>query len=351
MMNNPVLHAVFALLLAAGALSCNKVKHNTEPLTDPWLRERTPVNLRLESQIGAAIISNDWQDDAVGSVSVSLITNGLDLTKVKVEALDFKYPDSEYCPTASIGPGSTLDLSNGTASFVVTAYNGETRTYTISYNAFSDPLEGTYSYTPAKGILDAANAPLSAFVVIGGWDGAVVGSSVMDKWWHWSRGNNWPPDEDDNILSFKLENADADTGATFGTVVNTPGPDGVYANYMYNNETDMNASYRLFPAGKGRWGKSGSGMIDIYAYEDTEYSKPLFQLQIREAGEYPINDSRTLVVTDIAFVRSFPGPFNNNVGDWNNDARWYIDNLRYVIWLAKKDSNTPLPNHSDLLAE
>ena len=90
MMNNPVLHAVFALLLAAGALSCNKVKHNTEPLTDPWLRERTPVNLRLESQIGAAIISNDWQDDAVGSVSVSLITNGLDLTKVKVEALDFK---------------------------------------------------------------------------------------------------------------------------------------------------------------------------------------------------------------------------------------------------------------------
>lgn len=350
MMNKPVLRVVFALLAVSGAVSCSKVVHNTEPLADPWLRERTPVNLRLESQIGAAIISNDMNDDAVGTVGVNLITTGLDLARVKVESLDFKFPDSEYCPTASIGPGSTLDLSNGSADFVVTAYNGETRTYTVTYTPFSDPLEGTYSFTQIAGILDAANAPKCAFVVIGGWDGAVVGSTIMDKWWHWGSGYK-PTDEDDNILSFSLEKADPETGATFGTIVNTPGPNGLYANYMYNNETDMNGQYRLIPAGKGRWGKSGNGSIDIYAYEDTEYTTPLHQIEIREAGEYPINETRILTVSDLAFVRSFPGPFNNNVGDWNNDARWYIDNLRYVVWLVKKDGDTPLPNHAELLAE
>ena len=189
-----------------------------------------------------------------------------------------------------------------------------------------------------------------AFVVVGGWDGAVVGSTVMDKWWHWGTGYK-PTDEDDNTLSFRVEKADPETGATFGTIVNTPGANGLYANYMYNNETDMNGQYRLIPVGKGRWGKSGSGRIDIYAFEDTEYTTPLHQIEIREAGEYPINDTRILTVSDLAFVRSFPGPFNNNVGDWNNDARWFVDNLRYVIWLVKKDGDAPLPNHADLLAE
>ena len=339
-----------ALLVLLGAFSCTKAVHNTEPLTDPWTRERTPVNLRLESQIGAAVIANDWKNDAVGTIGVNLITSSLDLSKVRVESLDFKFPDSEFCPKASIGPGSKLDLSGGSASFVVTAYNGETRTYTVTYTSFQDPLEGVYSFTPMSGILDAANAPKSAFVVIGGWDGAVVGSTVMDKWWHWGAGYR-PTDEDDNILSFRLEKADPETGATFGTLVNTPGPNGLYANYLYNNETDMNGQYRLFPAGKGRWGKSGSGSIDIYAYEDTEYTTPLHQVEIREAGEYPINDTRVLTVSDLAFVRSFPGPFNNNVGDWNNDARWYVDNLRYVIWLVKKDGDTPLSNHGDLLEQ
>ena len=349
-MNRIVFRVVLALSVITGALSCSKVTHNTEPLTDPWLRERTPVNLRLESQIGAAVIANDWKDDAVGTVGVNLITTGLDLAKVKVESVEFKFPDSEFCPTASIGPGSTLDLSDGSATFVVTAYNGETRTYTVTYTPFSDPLEGTYSFNQIAGILDASNAPKCAFVVVGGWDGAVVGSTIMDKWWHWGTGYK-PTDEDDNILSFRLEKADPETGATFGTLVNTPGPNNLYANYMYNNETDMNDRYRIFPAGKGRWGKSGSGSIDIYAFEDTEYTTPLYQVEIREAGEYPLNDTRVLTVPNLAFVRSFPGPFNNNVGDWNNDARWYIDNLRYVIWLVQKDGDTPLPNHADLLAE
>lgn len=325
--------------------SCKTEPRNTEELIDPWLRERTPVNFRLESQIGAAVISNDWRNDAVGSITVSIITGGLDLTKVKVEALDFKFPQSEFCPTANISKGSTLDLSNGSASFTVTAFNGETRTYTVTYSQFVDPLEGTYTFTPIGGLLDGS-APKCAFIIVGGWDDAVVRSTVMDKWWHWGEGY-MPTDEDDNILSFRLEKADAETGATFGTLVNTAGDDGKYANYMYNNSIDVNSKYRIFPAGKSRWGKPGDGSIVVYDYDDTDYAQPLYSVELLESGEHTYAGV-SFSVPNLAFGRSFEGPFN--VIDWNwPDTRWFTDNVRNTFWLVKKDSDTPLPNHSDLL--
>ena len=325
--------------------SCKTEPRNTEELIDPWLRERTPVNFRLESQIGAAVISNDWRNDAVGSITVSIITGGLDLTKVKVEALDFKFPQSEFCPTASISKGSTLDLSNGSASFTVTAFNGETRTYTVTYSQFVDPLEGTYTFTPIGGLLDGS-APQCAFIIVGGWDDAVVRSTVMDKWWHWGEGY-MPTDEDDNTLSFRLEKADAETGATFGSLVNTAGDDGKYANYMYNNSIDVNSKYRIFPAGKSRWGKPGDGSIVVYDYDDTDYAQPLYSVELLEAGEHTYAGV-SFSVPNLAFGRSFEGPFD--VIDWNwPDTRWFTDNVRNTFWLVKKDSDTPLPNHSDLL--
>ena len=325
--------------------SCKTEPRNTEELIDPWLRERTPVNFRLESQIGAAVISNDWRNDAVGSITVSIITGGLDLTKVKVEALDFKFPQSEFCPTANISKGSTLDLSNGSASFTVTAFNGETRTYTVTYSQFVDPLEGTYTFTPIGGLLDGS-APQCAFIIVGGWDDAVVRSTVMDKWWHWGEGY-MPTDEDDNTLSFRLEKADAETGATFGSLVNTAGDDGKYANYMYNNSIDVNSKYRIFPAGKSRWGKPGDGSIVVYDYDETDYAQPLYSVELLEAGEHTYAGV-SFSVPNLAFGRSFEGPFD--VIDWNwPDTRWFTDNVRNTFWLVKKDSDTPLPNHADLL--
>ena len=325
-------------------LACTEEPRNTEPLTDPWLRERTPVNIRLESQIGAAVISDDWTDDTVGAVTVSLITTGLDLGKVKVEAVDFKYPDSEFCPKASIGPGSTVDLTSGKTTFIVTAYNGEKRTYTLTYSKFQDPLEGTYSFTPVGGILDAANAPSSAFIVVGGWDGAIVASTVMDKWWHWADGHQ-PRDEDDNVLSFRLETADPLTGATFGTLTNSSGADGKYANYLYDDSIDMNSVYRLIPKGKSRWAKTGDGTIKIYAYEDTDYATPMHALVLLDSGVYsynPNDESKKFTIVHQAFARVMPGPFNVNVGDWDHDTRWFWDNLRYAVWLVKKDSDIPV---------
>lgn len=332
-------------LAFAALAACSETPRNTEELVDPWTRERTPVNFRLESQIGAAVISDDWRNDAVGSISVSLITGGLDMSAVKVEALDFKFPDSEFCPTASIDKGSTLDLSGGSAKFTVTAYNGETREYTVTYSQFKDPLEGTYSFTPVGGILDS-NAPQSAFVIVGGWDGEVVMSTVQDKSWHWGDGYQ-PKDEEDNILSFRLESADANTGATFGTIVNTPGEDGKYANYIYNNSTDVNAMYRLIPVGKSRWAKPGDGSIRIYAFEDEAYAEPLYSLSLIGPGTFGY-DGKDVVVPSLAFVRSFPGPFDTI--DWNYpDTRWFTDNLRHAFWLVQKDADEPVSDHSSYL--
>ena len=175
------------LLLSVAALmafsACQEKERNTEELIDPWLRERTPVNVRLESQIGPAIISSDWRTDEVGTVTVSLVTGGLDLSAVKVVALDFQYPESEYCPTADLKPGDTVDLTDGTAEFTVTAKSGETRTYTISYTVFTDPLEGCYSFTPVGGILDKSHSYKSGCVMIGGFEGGIVYCQVMDKYW------------------------------------------------------------------------------------------------------------------------------------------------------------------------
>ena len=340
---------VLGAVTLVAALACTEEPRNTEPLVDPWLRERTPVNLRLESQIGAAVISDDWRNDGAGSVVVNLITGGLDLSAVRVQALDFKFPDSEFCPTASIGPGSTLDLSSGSASFVVTAHNGETRTYTVTYTQFKDPLEGTYTFTPVGGILDGS-APACAFIIVGGWDGAEVRSTVMDKWWHWGTGY-MPTDEDDNTLSFRLEGADPESGATYGTLVNTPGENGLYANYVYNNSIDVNDKYRIFPAGKSRWGKPGvdSKMLYIFDYADEGYTTPLYGVELIEAGNHEYAGVN-FDVPNLAFGRSFPGPFD--VIDYNwPDTRWFTDNVRNTFWLVKKDADTPIADHSDYLAD
>ena len=351
------------LFLAAVAVtafaSCGQKERNTEELIDPWLRERTPVNVRLESQIGPAIISQDWRNDEVGSVSVSLITTGLDMSAVKVVALDFKYPESEFCPTASIGPGDTIDLSDGSAEFTVTSKNGETRTYTVTYSVFTETLEGTYSFTKVGGLLATSGAvPLASLVMIGGFEGWITYCQVMDKYWIWTGDYN-PRDEDDNTLSFRLEKADDQTGETFGTVVNNPGPDGKYENFIFKG-IDINEEYRLIPAGKSRWAKHGDGFITIYAYDDAEYKTPLHKLELLGAGEHKFwseavqaeggSAEKTVNVPSLALHRSFgEGPFNNETSNWG-DERWYANNIRNVFWLIKKETDEALSNHDEYLS-
>lgn len=328
------------------ALACKEEPRNTEPLVDPWTRERTPVNVRLESQIGAAQISDNWRNDAEGSVHVSIITGALDLAKVKVVAVDFKYPDSEFCPTASIKAGDTVNLTSGSTTFVVTAYNGETRTYTLDYEQFTDPLEGVYVHEKIGGILDGG-APTSSMIVHGGWTGAEVMSTAMDKSWHWGEGYT-PNDEEDNYISFALTAADPETGLTSGTCVNTAGEDGKYANYVYNNANDVNAFYRLVPVGSSRWAKDADGNVHFYAKDDEAMSRELYSISFLEAGAYQFGAaSQTLNVPSLAIRRSFV--IEQEVIDYNwPDTRWMVNNIRNTFWTVKKVSDSALENHSEL---
>ena len=388
-------HLILSVAAIMALSGCQEKLRNTEELVDPWLRERTPVNVRLDRQIGPAIISSDWRTDSLGTVSVSLVTPELDMSAVKVVALDFAYPESEHCPSASIKPGDTIDLSDGFEEFVVTAKTGETRTYTITYTNFKDPIEGCYSFTPVGGILDTSHSYKCGCVMIGGFEKWITLCQVMDKHWLWDYNRiYWPQNEDDNILSFRLDRADDQTGETFGTIVNTPGPDGKYADYQLKSSKDdpkpvynINEQYRLIPAGKSRWAKHGDGYITIYAYEDVNYEKPLHKLElldknhksfnpkyvvkddkgepIKENGEDKtieayvfwegaldsngITAEKALTIPSLAFHRSFgEGPFTNKTDDWS-DARWYVNNIRNVFWFVQKDTDSVLEDHEEWL--
>ena len=247
-------HSVKIWLLAALSLralcACTEEPRNTEPLVDPWLRERTPVNFRLQSQIGAATITSDWRNDAEGTIFVTLISGSLDLSRVPVEALDFAYPESEYCPTASVKAGDTIDLSGGSARIVVTAYNGETRTYTVTYEPFVDAVEGVYKFVTHCCWLYGGN--------VAAWGGTHI-MSFFDKDWNFPSSNyKW---EDDNTLTLVCTGADPETGDTWGTVRNDAGADGKYASFD-SNWGSLQHFYRCIPEGDGTYStKASTGEI------------------------------------------------------------------------------------------
>lgn len=334
---------VYVFLGMCAFTACSEDERNTESLVDPWTRERTPVNFRLESQIGNAVITNDWRDDGVGTIHVSLVTGGLDMSKVKVDAVDFKFPQSEFCPESSVNAGDYIDLSSGSAKITVTAYNGETRVYTVDYEQFTDPLEGTYIHAPIPGILDAS-APQSSMVIIGGWTDAIVMSTDMDKSWHWGEGYTHN-DEMDNTLSFMLTDVDPETGLTRGTTVNLAGDNGAYANYVYNNTNDVNAFYRIFPAGASRWAKDSDGNIHVYAIDDTDYANELYVVKFLPAGTYTFS-TKDITIGDCAFMREH---VTEEVIDWNwPDTRWMVDNIHNTFWMMHKSSDNPVEGHGEL---
>lgn len=51
--------AVSGTLLAG----CYENDSSGPDMVDPWLRERTPLGFRVESQVGEAVITDDWRHD------------------------------------------------------------------------------------------------------------------------------------------------------------------------------------------------------------------------------------------------------------------------------------------------
>ena len=123
-------------LLGAFLAGCYENDSSGPDMVDPWLRERTPLSFRVESQVGEAVITDDWRHDEAGSIRFQLVTGGVaDLAKVRVEEIAL-----QYNAKASVQAGSTIDLSKGSCDIVITAETGETRTYTVSYDPFVEPF-------------------------------------------------------------------------------------------------------------------------------------------------------------------------------------------------------------------
>ena len=354
------------LLLCLGA--CQPVGHNTAELIDPWLRDRTLESVRLAGQVGTSIISTDWRDDAHGTITLNLIVNSIDLSAVRVEEIVLK-DLGEYTPTASVKAGDTIDLSDGQGEIVVTAFNGETRTYIISYSG-TTLFNGTFAFAAEKSSLTWGDATYC--FLAGGPDADVRTGNIYDHLgaaWNKDEGR-WPNDELDNVVSFKQTYYDQDNNCQYGTFLNLPGEDGLYANFVYREvpedepenafEKDCNSIYRLIPQGKGRWSNEvGSDVFAFYDYSDDTYSNPVGEVQLLQAGTYTIEYPGatvatswcpgTITVADVAFTRLYT--YDSYVDHGDLVASFMADNVRQVWWLMTRTSDGYLDNHDEMIAQ
>lgn len=119
------------LPVAVSILTCFSCVNNTEQPKDPFdvlSSDKTPTAFTLEGQQDLAIIMDDPEDDAAGTISVVIEVREVDLESLTVE--DIRLPRGTV---ATIARGDEIDLSSGTATFNVTAEDGSTRVYTIEY--------------------------------------------------------------------------------------------------------------------------------------------------------------------------------------------------------------------------
>ena len=317
---------------------------------------------------GTSIISTDWRDDAHGTITLNLIVNSIDLSAVRVEEIVLK-DLGEYTPTASVKAGDTIDLSDGQGEIVVTAFNGETRTYIISYSG-TTLFNGTFAFAAEKSSLTWGDATYC--FLAGGPDADVRTGNIYDHLgaaWNKDEGR-WPNDELDNVVSFKQTYYDQDNNCQYGTFLNLPGEDGLYANFVYREvpedepenafEKDCNSIYRLIPQGKGRWSNEvGSDVFAFYDYSDDTYSNPVGEVQLLQAGTYTIEYPGatvatswcpgTITVADVAFTRLYT--YDSYVDHGDLVASFMADNVRQVWWLMTRTSDGCLENHDALIAE
>lgn len=268
-----VLSCLVGLLLTG----CYENDSSAPDMVDPWLRERTPLSFRVENQVGAAVITDDWRHDEAGTINLQLVTSAIDdLSQVKVEEIEL-----QYNATASVQPGSTIDLSDGTCEIVITAESGETRTYTISYYSFVEPFEGVYDMdydVESHAEENYENGDAFALWFFGGSNDGCYCQSLMWKHWNWQ--NDYKPlVEDDNVITITLAGVDSETGDTYGTCINDPGPDGKYANFYWtgNGGIDLKKFYRCIPEGESSWRKDGTtGLITFTAEDGTAHTATFY---------------------------------------------------------------------------
>lgn len=222
--------------MAMLAVSCTKTIDKEVPSNEVSLLE-----LKLEGQMGTAVIERDGQD---ASATIYIMQrDDYPYSAVTVEGIVV----SRFA-TASVSAGETLDFSNPErkARITVTSESGKSLDWWIYIEPYDAFYVGTWKI---DGIFLHCNQKISSSGD-GEWDTAISGSEFGDN----------GVAEYDNIITVTLDEEMSGNALT-GTITNEAGPDGEYANFWgvmapYSEEAplDMNPRLRhLLPAGTADW--------------------------------------------------------------------------------------------------
>ncbi len=297
---NKVLKYSLFVIIAILTQSC--VKDMQDDLNDGgWSHDRLILDIKLKNQVGKAEIARI--DDTTGEIELSLNIDAIDdLSKVELEKLQLSY-DAK----SSVSIGGTLDFSNAERStnLTITSATGQVREYKINATEFSETVIGTWA--------------INDLIVYGGTGPEYGGGAVLqlqDKSWCWYD-DYAPKTECDNILTFTMDKI-TDEGNTSGICINNAGPDGKYANFIFQGsmnkdnpgvDLDLKHFYRQIPVGESRWTRNYAlGTISFTAEDGTVTTGVL-----ENAGTYDLGNGKSVTVSNNAFS------FNlNGTDDWDN---------------------------------
>ena len=295
---------ILIAVTAFGLQSCEK-----DPLEEitsgGWNHERSVINIMFENQVGKAIIENT--DATTGTINLAINVSAVaDMSQVKLSKLE-----TSYQAKTTLAEGGVMNFKNATKSGVITitSTTGEKRDYTIHVTEFNETLLGIWD--------------IKALTVYGGTGPEYGGGGVLqlsDKPWCWSTVYS-PTTECDNTLTITLDSI-SEAGNTYGTIVNSAGIDGKYADFIYIGSNPENAGvsvdvtkfYRQIPKGKGHWLRDYAKGTVVFTDANGKVTTGTFV----GAGTEDLGYGKTMTITNNAFA------FNlNGTDDWNNIYKDY----------------------------
>ena len=240
-------------------------------------------------QVGPAAV-----DRMAGKVSVTvLMTGAVDLSSVVTQI------QASYGATISPSPTDPVNFAanNNKTTYTITSEKGETREWTVEIVPFTETILGTWD--------------IQQLVVYGGTGPEYGGGAVLkmtDKPWVWPA-TNGPAAEEDNTLTFEFTGVTA-TGRTYGNIINNAGPDGLYADFQFQNPaTNVNNFYRTIPQGIGIWERDyGTGLV-YFRFPDGKVASGT----LASAGVVSLGNGNSKTITDNSFDFTL-----NGTDDWAN---------------------------------
>lgn len=219
---------------------------------------------------------------------------------------------------STISPASKTPVNfaanNDQATYTVTSETGETRKWTVILQPFTEGVLGSFK--------------IQDFTVYGGTGPQYGGGSVFNLSQKGTWPSNGPSAEYDNILTFTFSDVTAD-GNTEGTVVNSAGPDGLYADYVFtgnNKTTDVNYNYRVLPKGNGKWLHNYANNTITLTFDDGTVKTCTYD----GAGTVTLGNGLSKTIANNAFTFTLTGAddYNDIYSDFDKVVK-----RPYTLWV------------------